>query len=98
MDTVTYFGYLILGINFIIYLLKFKKNIEHPYKIFLFYLLVLVSIQIISEYIQKATESGNNLYLTHYYFIIQNILLSYFYYLIIESKNLSVTELPKMHQ
>jgi hypothetical protein len=86
MDTITDIGYLILAINFILYLLKKNKNKELPYKVFILYLFVLVSIQLSGEYVQKFTSSGNNLFLTHYYFILQNILLSYFYYLILKSK------------
>ncbi len=88
MDTITYIGYLILGINLIVYLLKKDKNKEQSYTVFISYLFVLVSIQIAHEYVQKHTEGSNNLFLTHYYFILQNILLSYFYYLIIDNKKI----------
>lgn len=88
MDAITDIGYLILGINLFVYLIKYKANKERPYKLFIIYLLLLVSIQIASEYVQKYSANKNNLFLTHYYFVIQYILLSYFYYLIIKSKKI----------
>lgn len=88
MNTIANIGYIVLGINLLVYLIKNKVNDEKPYKVFIIYLSFLVSIQIIIEYIQKFTPTGNNLYLTHYYFILQNIFLSYFYYLIIDSKKI----------
>jgi len=80
------FGYILLFINIIFYFLRFKKKIEKPYKILLFYLLIMGLIQIGAEYYLKKDE--DNLFLTHYYFISQTVLLSYFYYLIIESNKI----------
>jgi hypothetical protein len=80
------FGYVFLFINIVLYFLRFKKEIEKPYKILFFYLLIIGLIQIGAEYYLKKHE--DNLFLTHYYFISQTILLSCFYYLIIESRKI----------
>ena len=77
------FGYVLLFINILLYFFRLKVQKEKPYKIFSFYLLIIGFIQMAVEYYQN--KLGGNLFLSHYYFISQTILLSYFYYSIIES-------------
>mgnify|MGYP000599965137 CR=1 FL=1 len=79
-------GYVLLFLNIAFYFLEFKKKIEKPYKIFSLYLLSLSLIQMGAEYYLK--EGGKNLFLTHYYFIIQSLFLSVFYYFIIQSQKI----------
>lgn len=84
-EIVTYSGYLLLLVNIIVYFNSpfFKKA---PFKIFAFYLLAMGIIQIISQsyYILNV----NNLFLSHYYFIVQFLLLSLFYTKLIPSLKL----------
>ncbi|TDO94011.1 hypothetical protein EV145_11933 [Flavobacterium sp. 245] len=69
-------GYILLLLNFILYGLGFFKN-NLAYKFFTVYLFILSGVQL-SSYIIKQM-GGNNLYLSHIYFIGQFIALSFFY-------------------
>lgn len=51
--------------------------------VFTFYLFVILCIQILASYLKNL--GINNLYLSHYYFILQFLLLSYFYYQVLEN-------------
>lgn len=84
IDNIANICYVILFTNIFIYFFTLKNKPEKPYKVFTLYLLVTVLIQIASEFF----HSTNNLFISHYYFISQAILLSYFYYLIIESNKI----------
>lgn len=72
----TYFGYLVLIINFILYTKGFFK-FGKAFKIYVFYLFLLVIVQLTMEIL--TSFSINNLYLIHLYFIGQFILLGIFY-------------------
>lgn len=86
-NLIIYTGYIFLFINLIIYFKSFRKN-SKAFKYITYYLLFTSIIQLISEIIasNKTINNGNNLFLSHYYFIGQLILLSLFYYNIIKSK------------
>ncbi len=71
-----YLGMFILALNFFLFLMIFSKK-EKAFKIFSIYLVVMVIIQAISAVYQIL--SINNIFLSHYYFIFQFLLLSYFY-------------------
>lgn len=72
-----YIGYFILLVNFILFVRNYS-NQNKAYKVFTFYLGLIVGIQIFSEIlIQQKT---NNLFLSHFYFVGQFILLSFFYF------------------
>ncbi len=74
---------LILAINTILFFKRFFSR-KKVYKIFSFYLLFILTIQIVSFafwYLKK-----DNLYLSHFYFIIQFIILSLFYINLFNSK------------
>lgn len=73
---------MLLGINFIIFLLKFNK-LPRALFIFTFYLFVMFVIQISSVYLRS--QKIPNLHLSHYYFIAQFIILSFFYFEIIKN-------------
>ncbi|MNX60159.1 hypothetical protein D3C86_910590 [compost metagenome] len=78
----TYFGYLVLIINFILYAKGFFKS-EKAFKIYTFYLFLLVIIQLTMEVLTSL--SINNLYLIHLYFIGQFILLGLFYITLLQN-------------
>ncbi|MCL9807195.1 hypothetical protein NAT51_16800 [Flavobacterium amniphilum] len=69
-------GYIILLINTVIFLMGFSKW-GKAYKIFAFYLFVMFLIQITVGTLQYMRI--DNLFLSHFYFILQFILLSFFY-------------------
>jgi hypothetical protein len=69
-------GYVLLLINFLLFAIGFFKQ-SKAYKIFTLYLLVIISVQL-SAYV-CAQRYGNNLIVSHLYFIGQFIVLSLFY-------------------
>ncbi len=82
LDLLIHIGNLLLGINFILFFIKMKK-ISRAILVFTLYLLCILIIQITSVYLRS--QSINNLYLSHYYFILQFIFLSIFYLEIINN-------------
>lgn len=72
-----YLGLLILLINLIVYLKSFRLFKSKAFKLFTYYLLITFIILIISFYLWSNRK--DNLYLSHFYFITQFILLSLFY-------------------
>lgn len=76
-------GYLILLLNLILFL-KGVRNEGKAYKIFTCYLGVIFVVQIVSMIMMK--NHINNLFLSHFYFIGQFILLSFFYINILKEK------------
>lgn len=69
-------AHLLLVINFVLFIFKFKKE-NRAYKIYTIYLGVIVLIELL---IQIIIKSGyQNLFLSHFYFTGQFILLSMFY-------------------
>jgi hypothetical protein len=69
-------GYLLLLINTIFFFIGFSKN-GRAYRIFAFYLCIMFIIQIIVSIMQYMRI--DNLFLSHFYFILQFIILSFFY-------------------
>ncbi|CAM4104223.1 YhhN-like protein [Flavobacterium sinopsychrotolerans] len=69
-------GYLILFLNLILFI-KSARNYGKAFSIFTWYLGVIFLVQITSMTLKKFNI--NNLYLSHFYFIGQFILLSLFY-------------------
>ncbi|TVZ56586.1 hypothetical protein OD91_1877 [Lutibacter sp. Hel_I_33_5] len=76
LDCLNNIGYIILAINCIVYLKNYRIKLK-PYKLVLLYLLSTLIIQYYSAYL--SSFKANNLFLSHYYFIEQFILLSLFY-------------------
>ena len=75
-DILVYLGYFLLILNFCLYTGSFSyKSKASLY--FWFYLLFTLVVQIYSEFL--ASRGFDNLFLSHYYFIIQFICLSLFY-------------------
>ncbi len=78
-DIIENAGVVILFINIIVFLITFKfHRKKKTYVIFTVYLIVTFVIQAWSFYL--AYDGGrDNLFLSHYYFVLQFILLSFFY-------------------
>lgn len=72
----TYFGYLILIINFILYSKGFSK-FGKAFQTYNYYLFLLVIVQFAMEVL--VFFKINNLYLVHLYFVGQFLLLGFFY-------------------
>ena len=75
-ETIIYLGYFILAINTLLYF-KSYRNKSMAFKIFSFYLLLCLIIQLYATYLRISKEY--NLFLSHYYFIGQFVFLSVFY-------------------
>lgn len=56
----------------------FANKQGKAFKIFTFYLMIMLIIQLLTTLLQ--TMSINNIYLSHFYFILQFLILSYFYF------------------
>lgn len=86
MDSINYFnlivytGYFLLFINIIFYS-KSYRNKSMAFRVIIGYLLYTFIIQMFADYMSE--HKIHNLFLTHYYFIGQLILFSYFYYLLL---------------
>ena len=76
-EILIYIGYVLLFINTVLYFISYKSK-NFTYKILFSYLVFTFIIQIYSEGI--AIKKGNNLFLSHYYFIGQFIIMSLFFY------------------
>jgi hypothetical protein len=83
LDLLSNIGCLILFFNLILFSLGFFKN-ESPYKIFTFYLGVIFLIQVLSSVLSYMNI--NNLFLSHFYFIGQFVILSFFYLNVLEKE------------
>jgi hypothetical protein len=79
-----YIGYFFVIINFILLLKSFSRN-EKAFKFFFIYHALMLVIQIFTEIL--ILRHINNLFLSHFYFILQFILLSFFYLNILKEKN-----------
>ena len=71
-----YIGYFLLFINCLICLKSFSKN-GKAFRIFTYYSFTMLVIQLSAFYLSK--QNTHNLFLSHFYFIIQFVLLSLFY-------------------
>lgn len=71
-----YIGYSILLLNFILFFISFS-NEGKAYKIFTLYLGLVFMVQILAEILIQLKT--NNLFLSHFYFVEQFIVLSFFY-------------------
>ena len=76
VEIVADLGYLLLLLNIILFTIGFS-NKGKAYRIFLSYLIIIFFIQIIAKVFNFFNY--NNLFLSHFYFVLQFILLSYFY-------------------
>lgn len=63
-------------INLVLFLSQFRK-LNKALRIFTFYLFVIAIIQLTTRYYSR--NGHNNLFLSHFYFILQFVILSFFY-------------------
>lgn len=78
-----YIGSIMLLINLILFVKGFSKQ-GKAFKVFTFYLGTIFIIQILSNILNYL--SIHNLFLSHFYFIFQFIILSIFYIMILKEK------------
>jgi hypothetical protein len=76
-----YAGLFILFLNFVLFLRSFSLQ-DKAFKIFTVYLGVILVIQIVSNILSRFNI--NNLYLSHFYFVGQFIVLSFFYKVLLQ--------------
>lgn len=87
-------GYLFLAINLFLFSISFRKQNSKAYRVIVYYLLLTLIIQLLSAmiaYSNKTINNGDNLFLSHFYFIGQFILLSLFYFHLLKMKILKKT-------
>ena len=87
-DKLANIGNLVLLINLILYG-KYLFKLNKAFKIYTFYLLFILLVQTYSFVL--ASQNKNNLFLSHFYFVGQFILLSYFYLEILKFKTQQLT-------
>lgn len=83
LNVFIYVGLLLLFLNLVLFVKGFS-NKGKSFKIFTFYLLIIFAIQMISNILSRFNV--NNLYLSHFYFIGQFILLSLFFVSVFKNK------------
>ncbi len=87
LEILSYIGTFILLINTIVYIKSFSFKRE-AFNIFCVYLLIMLIVTLLTTYYQS--QKINNLFLSHYYFLSQFILLSLFYRFILKNKKARV--------
>ena len=83
---------LFLIFNTLFYLICFKKK-KKVFRIFCLYLILMSGVQILSIFIGKVLHKPN-LFLSHFYFISQFLILSFFYYHLLKSKIVFLIIIP----
>jgi len=76
-------GYVLLGINCVLLIKGFSKN-EKPFKIFAIYCWSMFAVQLASLLVVKIYHS--NLFISHFYFGLQFIILSFFFYSLMKER------------
>ena len=84
LDLFIKIGYLVLGLNFVVFAMCFS-NQGKAYRIFTVYIAVIGVIQIASRVLSSL--GMGNLFLSHFYFIAQFIILSFFYLELLKEKS-----------
>lgn len=82
-DFFLHLGYLLLLINTVLFFSKYRREAV-AFRIFCYYSLAMLMIQLYSFILTKL--KSENLFLSHWYFIIQFLLLSFFYLKILTEK------------
>ncbi|AWI25776.1 hypothetical protein HYN49_07605 [Flavobacterium pallidum] len=77
-------GYSVLLINLVLFAYKIQYNKTAPYRIFTLYTAIILIIQVASYTL--SYYKVHNLFLSHFYFILQFILLSLFYHALLKEK------------
>ena len=94
-DAVGYIAICITLVSAFLYSIRFANN-SKTYRIFTIYLLVISVIQLLTLYVGKGYLHRPNLFLSHFYFGLQFILLSLFYFELLRSKLIKVIIVPVM--
>jgi len=76
-------GFFLLAVNTILYLFYFRKG-DAAWKIFAIYMVAMSIIQAVTSWM--SSREMNNLFISHYYFILQFLFLSFFYLKIIDQQ------------
>lgn len=82
LNILIYTGLFVLFLNFILFTRYFSTQ-DKVFKVFTGYLGMVLVIQIISNLLSKFNI--NNLYLSHFYFVGQFIMLSFFYKILLKT-------------
>ena len=90
--SLAFVGTFLLVTNAILYLLRLKGN-SKAYSYFSTYLILIAIIEVSTILVAKAFHQ-NNLFLSHFYFIIQFVLLSMFYSELLKSRWIRWIVLP----
>jgi hypothetical protein len=77
IEVIIYFGYIVLALNTFLFFKSYRSH-SVAFKLFSFYLFLTLLIQLLATFI-KNSPIKHNLFLSHYYFIGQFILLSLFF-------------------
>jgi hypothetical protein len=85
-------GTAFLLINAILYLSTFKRQ-NAAYKIFCIYLCLISVVELATVFVAKILHQ-NNLFLSHFYFVFQFIILSFFYAELIKTKWIKYMIIP----
>ena len=82
-DSLVYIGYLLLFVNLVLFIKGFTSH-DKVFKIFTWYLGIVFCIQMTAS--AYVYFSVNNLFLSHFYFIGQLVVLSFFYSTLLKIK------------
>ncbi|HBY68565.1 MAG TPA: hypothetical protein DEG69_12960 [Flavobacteriaceae bacterium] len=77
-DYLSSFAIIFCVVNVLLYLFRFKGN-NRAFKIFSVYLVVIAVIQLNASFLKYIVPITNNLFLFHFYYILQFIFLTLFY-------------------
>tara|TARA_R100001369_G_scaffold78025_2_gene107576 strand:+ start:1790 stop:2434 length:645 start_codon:yes stop_codon:yes gene_type:complete len=72
-------------LNALLYIFWLKEN-NKAFKIFAVYLVVIAVIQLNASYLKLIIPINNNLFLFHFYYILQFIFLTFFYFELLKQK------------
>lgn len=87
------FAIFLTALSAILYFIGFTRN-SKAYKIFTLYLLLISIIQITAYFIGKGWLGKPNLFLSHFYFVIQFVYLSFFYYELLRYRFIKYVIIP----
>jgi len=84
-DILSNFAIAFCVLNAALYVFRFKEK-GKAYKIFAVYLVVIAVIQLNASFLKYITPIKNNLFLFHFYYILQFIFLTFFYKELLKQK------------
>ncbi len=84
-DYLSSFAIVFCVINTLLYMFRFRGN-NRAFKIFTVYLVVIAVIQLNASFLKYLVPINNNLFLFHFYYILQFIFLTLFYEELLKKK------------